>query len=356
MYFEANAEKKYPHLTSHWNTMWANRTWFDKTDKAMMAAYNSAMPSGMAVNAGGITRDYWAAMDNQIVELRNTGVGMEIVNDLLQVQTVVDIGKTAKFYNNVGNIAEDVTVSIDGQAPYSFDHVDYGQDADPIPVIQAGWGVNWRHFAGLRTEGIDIVLDSQRAKMRVYNDKLVSLTLDGASNISVQGFKSQGLRNHRNTKKINLTTAGASGAAINLATATAAELIAFFQGPFATLLRANRVPELDVLWVSDEVGVNLGKVYVENGVTVGTVMDYLLRFIKVREIRSTYALVGNEALGYVRNRDVVTPLVGMATSIQALPRPMPETNYNFRAMGAMGIQVKADADGLGAVVYLANLT
>ena len=44
MYFEANADKKYPHLVSHWNTMWANRNWFDKTDKAMMAAYNSAMP------------------------------------------------------------------------------------------------------------------------------------------------------------------------------------------------------------------------------------------------------------------------------------------------------------------------
>lgn len=356
MYFEANADKKYPHLVSHWNTMWANRNWFDKTDKAMMAAYNSAMPSGMAVNAGGITRDFWAAMDNQVVELRNTGVGMEILNDLLQVQTVVDIGKTAKFYNNVGHIADDVTVSIDGQAPYSFDHVDYGQDADPIPVIQAGWGVNWRHFRGLQTEGIDLALDSQRAKMRVYNDKLVALTLDGATNIQVQGFQSQGLRNHRNTKKIDLNVSAAGGGLINLATATAAELIAFFQGPFATMLRTNRIPELDVLWVSDEVGVNLGKVYVENGVTVGTVQSYLLQFIKVKEIRSTYALVGNEALGYVRNRDVVTPLVGMASSIQALPRPLPESNINLRVMGAMGIQVKADADGLGGVVYLAKLT
>ena len=242
-------------------------------------------------------------------------------------------------------------MAVDGQAPYSFDHTEYAGDADPIPVISAGWGVNWRHFRGLQTEGFDLMMDSQRAKLRVYNEKLVDIVLNGASNIQVQSYASQGLRNHRNTKKIDLTVA-----AIDLTTATAAQLIAFFQGPFATLLRTNRIPELDILWVSDEVGVNLGKVYVENGVTVGTVQEYLLKFIKVKEIRSDYALVGNEAVGYVRNRDVVTPLVGMATSIQMLPRPMPEHNYNARVIGAMGLQVKADAQGLGGVVYLGELT
>ncbi|MNJ37753.1 hypothetical protein D3C77_325850 [compost metagenome] len=355
MYFELNAEQKHPQLKSHWSALWANRNSFTARDQEMVAQYNRFLPKEMQMNAQGF-KDYWAAFDNQVIELRNQGIGMEIVNDLLQVQTVLDIGKTAKFYNTVGEIAEDVSVSIDGQAPYSFDHTQYDGDADPIPVITAGWGVNWRHFRGLQTEGFDLMMDSQRAKMRVYNDKLVDIVLNGAANIQVQSYASQGLRNHRNTKKIDLTTAGSGGGNINLATATAAELIAFFQGPFATLLRANRIPELDILWVSDEVGVNLGKVYVENGVTVGTVQDYLLRFIKVKEIRSTYALVGNEAVGYVRNRDVVTPLVGMATSVQMLPRPMPEHNYNARVIGAMGLQVKADAQGLGGVVFMANLT
>jgi hypothetical protein len=355
MYFEVNAEQKHPHLKSHWDALWANRNYNSEADKAMMTAYNRHLPSAMQVNAAGF-RDYWAAFDNQVLELRNQGIGMEIVNDLLQVQTVLDIGKTAKFYNTVGEIATDVSVSIDGQAPYSFDHTEYDGDADPIPVITAGWGVNWRHFRGLQTEGFDLMMDSQRAKLRVYNEKLVDIVLNGASNIQVQSYASQGLRNHRNTKKIDLNVSSGVGGLINLATATAAELIAFFQGPFATLLRANRIPELDILWVSDEVGVNLGKVYVENGVTVGTVQSYLLQFIKVKEIRSTYALVGNEAVGYVRNRDVVTPLVGMATSIQMLPRPMPEHNYNARVIGAMGLQVKADAQGLGGVVYMAKLT
>ncbi len=44
---------------------------------------------------------------------------MEIVNDLMGVQTVLPIGKTAKLYNVSGDIADDVSISIDGQAPYS---------------------------------------------------------------------------------------------------------------------------------------------------------------------------------------------------------------------------------------------
>ena len=59
---------------------------------------------------------------------------MEIVNDLMAVQTVLPIGKTAKLYNTIGDIADDVSVSLDGQAPYSFDHTDYGSDGDPVLI------------------------------------------------------------------------------------------------------------------------------------------------------------------------------------------------------------------------------
>ncbi len=106
---------------------------------------------------------------------------MEIVNDLIGVQTVLPVGKTAKLYNVVGDIADDVSVSIDGQAPFSFDHTDYASDGDPIPVFTAGYGVNWRHAAGLNSVGIDLVLDSQMAKMRKFNQKRVNYYLNGDS-------------------------------------------------------------------------------------------------------------------------------------------------------------------------------
>lgn len=333
---------------AHWDQLWATRDYHANIDKVLRV---NAIAAGMAVNAEGPARDFWKAVDNQVVELRDQEVGMEIITDLLPVQTVLPIGKTVKFYNLVGDIADDVAISMDGQAPYSFDHVDYDSDGDPVPIIQAGFGVNWRHWQGMKTVDMDVALDSQRAKQREYNRKLVSLALDGKDSIKVDGKQSQGLRNHRNTQKIDLTVA-----AINLTTATAAQMIAFFQGPFATELTANRIQKLDVLWVSMEIWDNMAKIYVENGVTTGTVREYLQRFIRVGEIRGTFGLTGNEFLGYVRSRDVVTPLIGMPTSTLPLPRPMPESNYNFRIMGAMGMQVKADANGMGGVFYGANLT
>lgn len=333
----------------HWDHLWAGRNFSGARDTVLV---NDAQSAGMQVNDSLLTRDFWRATDAIILEMRDQETGMEIIQDLLAVQTTLDIGKTVKAYNMVGAIADDVSVSMDGQAPYSFDHTEYDTDGDPIPIITAGYGVNWRYQRGLQTVGIDLARDSQMAKMKEYNKKLVTHALDGNAKIVVDGKASQGLRNHRNTKKFNL---GAAGLNVNLTTATAAQLIAFFQGPFATTLIANRVDSLDILWVSPEIMTNLSKVYVENGVTVGTVMDYLLRFIRVKAIRQTFALTGNEFLGYVRQRSVVSPLVGMTTSVIALPRPMPQSNYNFQIMGAMGMQVTVDGNGMGGVFYGADL-
>jgi hypothetical protein len=185
-------------------------------------------PDMLACNAvGGFSRDFWAEIDNQVLQLRDQEVGMEIVNDLIGVQTVLPVGKTAKLYNVVGDIADDVSVSIDGQAPFSFDHTDYASDGDPIPVFTAGYGVNWRHAAGLNSVGIDLVLDSQMAKMRKFNQKRVNYYLNGDSKIQVQSYPAQGIKNHRNTKKINLGS-GAGGANIDLTTSDMTALFAFF--------------------------------------------------------------------------------------------------------------------------------
>lgn len=332
---------------NHWDYMWQSRNFSEKHDQSIY------VNNGLQANDSILTRDFWRATDAIILEMRDQETGMEIIQDLLSVQTTLDIGKTLKAYNIVGGIADDVSISMDGQAPYSFDHTEYDTDADPVPIITAGYGVNWRYQRGLQTVGIDNARDSQMAKMREYNKKLVTLALDGSAKIVVDGKASQGLRNHRNTKKFDL---GASGLNVNLTTANAATILGFFQGAFATTLIANRVADLDVLWVSNEIMTNLSKVYIENGVTVGSVKDYLLKFIRVKEIRATFALSGNEFLGYVRQRSVVSPLIGMTTSVIALPRPMPQSNYNFQIMGAMGMQVTVDGNGMGGVFYGKNIT
>lgn len=357
MFLTQQAIAAHPRLMGHYQELQANRNIWNNQNAAMITHHRGAMtPEMLACNAlAGLGREFWAEVDAQIIQYRNQETGMEIVNDLLQVQTVLPIGKTAKLYNVVGDIADDVSVSIDGQAPYSFDHTEYNSDGDPIPVFTSGYGVNWRHAAGMNTVGIDLVLDSQAAKLRKFNKRIVAYTLDGATNIQVENYPAQGLRNHRNTIKVNLGS-GAGGANIDLTTATQQQLIDFFtKGAFGQAARANKVDAYDVVWVSPEIMANLDGDYVNGGVVNGTIRDRILARAKIREFRESYALSGNEFLGYQRRRDVVTPLVGMATGVIPLPRPLPQVNYNFQIMSAMGIQVKKDDEGLSGVIYGANL-
>ena len=357
MFLTQEAVAAHPRLLSHYRELQANRNIYNTHHAGMLAANRAYMTNEMlAANAfNGFGQEFWAEIDRQIIQKRRETHGMEILDDLLQVQTVLDIGKTAKLYGMVGDIADDVSVSIDGQAPYSFDHTDYDSDGDPIPVFTAGYGVNWRHAAGLSTVNINLALDSQAAKLTKFNKRLVSYVLDGDSKIQVQNYPAQGLRNHRNTAKINLGT-GVGGAGIDLTTADQNDIIDFFTvGAFGQAARANKVGAYDVLWVSSEVYANLDKDYVVGNTVSGTIGDRVKARGKIKDIRETYALEGNEFIGYERRQDVVSPLVGMATGVVPLPRKLPQSNYNFQIMGAMGLQVKRDDDGLSGVIYGADL-
>jgi len=374
MFFTREAMATDRNLQGHWAELWANRAIWNNGHEGMFNANRTAMSEQMMAannqqftlngNAlAGLGREFWQEIDNQIIELRDQEIGMEILNDLMGIQTTLSIGKTAKLYQMVGDIADDVSISMDGQAPYSFDQTDYSNDGDPVPIFSAGYGVNWRHAAGLNTVGIDLVLDSQRAKLRKYYKKLINYMLNGAPTIRVDAYPGQGLRNHRNTYKMNLAATGAGALNIDLATASPDQLIQFFggTGPFGSFVRNNRLARIDVLWVSHEILANLDRPYLINlggaqGMFNGTVRQAMMPFVNIGEIRGSYALSGNEFLGYVRRKDYVTPLVGMATGTVPLPRPMPQHNFNFQIMGAMGIQVSRDSEGLGGVVYGANLT
>ena len=129
----------------------------------------------------------------------------------------------------------------------------------------------------------------------------------------------------------------------------------FTKGAFGQAARDNRVDGYDVCWVSPEIWANLDSDYINGGVINGTIRERILARSRVREFRETYALSDNEFLAYQRRSDVLQPLVGMTTGIVPVPRQMPQHNYNFQIMGAMGIQVKQDSEGRGGVLYGANL-
>ncbi|EPK3595767.1 TPA: hypothetical protein SMR58_000410 [Proteus mirabilis] len=372
MYFNAETLATNSHIRDHWNHVWAIRNMHNAQQNMMMQANQRFMTNEMLVanqafmaanQLGGFSTTFWAELDNQVIQLRNQTDGMEILDDLMSVQTVLPIGKTLKMYNMVGDIADDVAVSIDGQAPFSFDHTSYDSDGDPIPIYTSGFGVNWRHSEGLKTVGMDLVLDSHMAKQRKHNKRLVSSALDGDASISVDGKKMQGIRNHRNTVKIDLKTASPGGGAIDLRTATKEQLIEFFSasGAFGKQASVNKVSTYDIMWVSDEVWSNLNKpnmVSFGGGNTIvnGTVLGEIMAYIPVKEIRRSFALKGNEFIAYERRKDVISPLVGMPTNIIPLERRLPTSNFNFMLMTAQGMQIKRDDERLSGVIYGGDLS
>lgn len=346
MYFTKENLAANSRLQAHWAELWAQRNIFNDQHNAMIAANKANMTAEMlACNAvGGFEKEFWKEIDNQIIELNTEEIGIEIVNDLMAVQTVLPIGKTLKMYSVAGDINDEVVMSMDGQVPHGFDHTEYGSDGDPIPMFAAGYGVNWRHAAGLNTVGIDLALDSQRLKLKKFNKARVDFYLNGNERIVVDGHKAMGLKNHKNTQQLTLT--------IDLTTAGFEDLIDFFTiGEFGVLARNNFVAKYDRLWVSPEIMANLARPHIVNGAIVGSVLDIIKPFAPVGEITQTFALKGNEILGYQRRKDVVTPLIGMTTGVVPLPRMMPTDNYNFRIMSAEGLQITSDMLGRSGVVY-----
>ncbi|ENO7490617.1 hypothetical protein ACB453_001344 [Escherichia coli] len=346
MYFTKENLATNARMQGHWKELWAQRNIFNDQHDAMIAANKANMTAEMiACNAvGGFEKSFWKEIDNQIIELNTEEIGIEIVNDLMAVQTVLPIGKTLKMYSVSGDINDEVVMSMDGQAPHGFDHTEYGSDGDPIPMFAAGYGVNWRLAQGLNTVGIDLALDSQRLKLKKFNKARVQFYLNGNENIKVDGHKAMGIKNHKNTQQLTLTT--------DLTTAPFDDLIDFFTiGEFGVLARNNFVAKYDVMWVSPEIMANLARPHIVNGAVVGSVLQTVMPFAPVGEIRQTFALKGNEIIAYQRRRDVITPLVGMTTGVVPLPRFMPTDNYNFRIMSAEGLQITCDMLGRSGVVY-----
>lgn len=349
MYFTKENLATNARMQGHWSELWAQRNIFNAQHDAMIAANKANMTSEMlACNAvGGFAKEFWKEIDNQIIELNTEEIGIEIVNDLMGVQTVLPIGKTLKMYSVSGDINDEVVMSMDGQAPHGFDHTEYGSDGDPIPMFAAGYGVNWRLAQGLNTVGIDLALDSQRLKLKKFNKARVKFYLDGNENMVVDGHKAMGIKTHKNTQQLTLTT--------DLTTAQFDALIDFFTiGEFGVLARNNFVARYDVMWVSPEIMANLARPHIVNGAVVGSVLNTVMPFAPVGEIRQTFALKGNEIIAYQRRRDVITPLIGMTTGVVPVPRTMPTDNYNFKIMSAEGLQITCDMLGRSGVVYGKN--
>lgn len=359
---------KHSQLKAHEEQERGQRMHHNQVQQALMQADKSVMH----VNARGVySNDFWLELDRGAAEVAADTRGREIYDDLQSLVTVLPIGKTVKAYTNAGDIAKDVKISMDGQSPQTFDQTGYGGDGDPIPLFTAGYGVSWRHMLGAEAGNLPLMLDSQRAKLEVFYATTNNYALNGSARINEAGFIGQGLKNHRNTAKVNL---GAGGVNIDLsATGTTNDaIVEFFTKDFAAVLDSHNIPMVDVFWVSKEIAARMAVPFSKSdGFKEGTLLENVLRLQpRIREIKVSYntdlvgaehltggvtgGLVGNEFLAYVKSKSFLEVPTGQAVQIVPLARINPRDNFNNDISTAFGVQVKKNRGNSG-VFYGANL-
>lgn len=362
---------KHTQLKSHAESELAQRQEYNRVQVNHM---QTQVGESLVANRNGLYgRDFWLELDRSAAEVDQDTRGREIYDDLQSLVTVLPLGKTVKVSNSVtGQISDSVKISMDGQSPFDFDQTGYGQEGTPIPMLTAGYGINFRHMLGLQTESIPLMVDSQRAKLEVFYSTASNYLLNGDATISEAGFKGMGIKNHTNTVKLDLGTTGAN---IDLTSASTTNdaIISYFTGAFSVALDNENLPMVDILWVSKEIAARLSAPFsLSAGFKEGTLMENILRVQpRIGDIKTAFTtslvsvenaatgivngLSGNEFLAYSRSKSFIEIPTGQALQIVSLPRLMPRSNFNNDISMAFGVSVKKSRGGSG-VFYASELT
>lgn len=346
-YFDQALIAAHPRCHAVWNAdQWAARDFF-------MDAEAAIAPYEMVGNAGPILpRDAWLDMDNITRRVMRSDEGSVWMNDLMPLAKPVNIGKIVHL-NRVSSDAGTVVRSIGGQTPVPLDKVTYDYRGTLVPMFLTGYGREWREWNSLQSENFDALADDQEAHAAKIKRDMALYVLNGDATMVFQGYQGYGIRTHPLSKSINI---GASGNNINMTTATADALDAFFTGPFGALLDASYITGGVNLYISPEIARAWDKTYSGSaGFKDGTVMEFLMKNRRINKIAVTFELTGNEFFWFVPNADYIRPIVGMAVTTTAIPRDRPRANYQFELAGAMGLEIRADFNNRTAVGYSVNV-
>jgi hypothetical protein len=326
-----------------WDELCVVREHFHQTEDGLAAVGNAA-----AV----LPRDAWLDLDGITRRVMRADEGQTWMADLMPLAKPVNIGKLVHL-NRVSSDAGTVVRSMSGQVPVPIDKVVYDYRGTPVPIFATGYGREWREWNTLQSENFDALSDDQEAHSAKLRRDNALYVLNGDASIVVQGYQGYGIRNHPLSKSINV---GASGANINLTTATADEIDAFFAGPFGAMLDANLITGKVNLYISPEIARAWDKAYSgSQGNKQGTIMDFVRGNRRINKIEVTFELTGNEFFGFVPSSEYIRPLIAMATSTVAMPRQHPRANYQFEIWNAMGLDIRADYNGKAGVFYSVNV-
>lgn len=317
-----------------------------------VAALAAGVPEAMVANqAALLPDDAWRDIDEITKRVTRNDEGQTLVNQLMPLARTVNIGKTATVYRRASDTNSRVTRSLSGQDPTTMDKVVYTFEGNPIPIFKTGYGLNWREWTAMQSEGFDGLADDQEAAVAALNQNIAQYMLDGDTGVVAQSFVGTGIKTSANTNAVDLD---ASGANIDLTSfSTTSDAIEAFVNDFLGKIMDDNFIQAGANWhVSPEIARRLDQPYsLSAGFKGGSMRDELLRNRRINSIDTTFELTGNEFVAFVPDSRFIQPLVGMATATFAEPRLKMVDDYNFDVMAAVGIAVKADANSRSGVFY-----
>lgn len=320
----------------------ADRQFFHANESALAAFHNSSAL---------LPLDAWKELDAITTRIMRDDEGEAFMADLRPLAKTVDIG-TLVHLKRVSSDAGTVVRSLSGQVSTPVDKVTYDYQGTPIPIFDAAYGREWREWNTLQKAGFDALADDQEAHTAAVKQNMAQYVLNGDAAISLRGYTGYGILNHPNSVAINLGAA-VGGANLDLTTATADQLDAFFTNFIGKAMDDNKVGGRKInLYVSPEIGRAWDKSYSgAAGYKDGTIWQYLEKHRRINKIAVTHELSGNQFFAFVPDRQFISPLMGMAVSTVAVNRLNPRDNYQFVVSGAMGLQITADYSGRSGVFH-----
>lgn len=330
-----------------WGELSVAREHFHRVEDQHAALYGEM--SGVTNASAVLPRDAWLELDSITTRVLRDDGGSVFMNDLMALAKPVNIGTMAHLSRVASDTNNPVHRSLSGQVPVAMDKTVYDYRGTVVPIFADGYGREWREWNTLRSANFDALADDQEGALDKINRNMADYALDGDAQIKFQGYTAYGLRNSPLTKLINLGS-GAGGVNIDLTTATADQLEAFFVGPFGAMLDANLITDAVNLYISPDIARAWDKSYSNAaGFKEGTIREFIARNRRIKKIEVTWKLTGNQFFGFVPNARYVRPLIGMAVNTTAMTRLNPTDNYQFLVMGAMGIEVRGDYAGKSGV-------
>ncbi len=305
---------------------------------------------GVTNNAALIPDDAWREVDEVTMRVLREDEGEVYMADLMPLARAVDIGKTAHVYRRSSDLANRVNVTMNGQSPTLLDEVDYTYEGHPVPIFDTGYGLNWRKWRGMQSEGFDGIADDQEAAVANLRQTTAQYVLNGNTGIRVNQYEGYGITTHPATNEISL---GSAGANIDLTafTTTADNIEEFFVTQFQQVLHDNLVRDPVNLYISPEIERRFSRSYSgASGFKGGTLKQFLEGISFIESIKMTYELEGNHFFAFPPQSKYIRPLVGQALTTIAIPRLTMMDDYNFKVFQALGIEIREDANGRCGVI------